>query len=322
MDYDHFIKQIKRYYNGEINDSFIYSELSRSEKDKEFREKLKSLSEMEKYHSEFYKKILEKRNEEVKHHSSNISVIKAKLFRKIFGLNLTLKMFERSENRTVKNYSDILNSGFLDDGEKQVMKKIIEDEAEHEDFFEQNSLEVKERTDRIKDSVYGISDGLVEVLASVSGLAPVLINHILVAIGGFLVGVSGTLSMALGAYLSASAEETYNDSKMRTMRILGKKVDEISTANPVKSALYTGIFYIIGASIPILSYLFLSGFPAIVVSFALVIFTEAVLGSITAILTNSSIMKSALKNALLTFIAAAATLTLGTFIHEYLHINI
>ena len=179
MNYDEFIKKIKKYYIGELNDSKIYEELAKYEKNKTFSEKLKNLSTMEKYHAEFYKNLLKKRNVEIPIKFSNLIVKKAKIFRKIFGLNLTLKYFERAENRTVRDYYEILD---LENEEKEIMKKIIEDEAEHEDFFEQSSYEVKERTDRIKDSVYGISDGLVEVLASVSGLAPVIINHIFVAI--------------------------------------------------------------------------------------------------------------------------------------------
>ncbi|MGC8993129.1 MAG: VIT1/CCC1 transporter family protein, partial [Thermoplasmata archaeon] len=152
--------------------------------------------------------------------------------------------------------------------------------------------------------------------------APVIINHIFVAIGGFLVGISGTLSMSLGAYLSSKAEKNYNDSKIRTKKIIGKSHEEQNVANPIKSALYTGIFYIIGASIPILSYFFYSGITAIIVSFTLVIITEAILGSIIALLTNNSILKSAIENASMTFFAALATLILGTFIHNYFHINI
>ncbi|MGC8610669.1 MAG: VIT1/CCC1 transporter family protein [Thermoplasmata archaeon] len=322
MNYDEFIKKIKKYYIGELNDSKIYEELAKNEKNKTFSEKLKNLSMMEKYHAEFYKNLLKKRNAEIPVKSSNLIIKKAKIFRKIFGLNLTLKYFERSENRTVRDYYEILDSGYLENEEREIMKKIIEDEAEHEDFFEQSSYEVKERTDRIKDSVYGISDGLVEVLASVSGLAPVIINHIFVAIGGFLVGISGTLSMSLGAYLSSKAEKNYNDSKIRTKKIIGKSHEEQNVANPIKSALYTGIFYIIGASIPILSYFFYSGITAIIVSFTLVIITEAILGSIIALLTNNSILKSAIENASMTFFAALATLILGTFIHNYFHINI
>ncbi len=322
MNYDEFIKKIKKYYIGELNDSKIYEELAKYEKNKTFSEKLKNLSTMEKYHAEFYKNLLKKRNVEIPIKFSNLIVKKAKIFRKIFGLNLTLKYFERAENRTVRDYYEILDSGYLENEEKEIMKKIIEDEAEHEDFFEQSSYEVKERTDRIKDSVYGISDGLVEVLASVSGLAPVIINHIFVAIGGFLVGISGTLSMSLGAYLSSKAEKNYNDSKIRTKKIIGKSHEEQNVANPIKSALYTGIFYIIGASIPILSYFFFSGIIAIIVSFTLVIITEAILGSIIALLTNNSILKSAIENSAMTFFAALATLILGTFIHSYFHINI
>ncbi|MGC8992720.1 MAG: ferritin family protein, partial [Thermoplasmata archaeon] len=164
MNYDEFIKKIKKYYIGELNDSEIYEELAKNEKNKTFSEKLKNLSMMEKYHAEFYKNLLKKRNAEIPVKSSNLIIKKAKIFRKIFGLNLTLKYFERSENRTVSDYYEILDSGYLENEEREIMKKIIEDEAEHEDFFEQSSYEVKERTDRIKDSVYGISDGLVEVL--------------------------------------------------------------------------------------------------------------------------------------------------------------
>jgi len=163
--------------------------------------------------------------------------------------------------------------------EKQRLKDIMVDEAVHEKVL--GNVEAKS----VGDFVYGISDGLVEVLAAVSGLSGAISSPLFVAVGGLIVGVSGTLSMAIGAYLSTKSEKDVKIQERKRLELeknvdqhsvqlrlvnfftelgvnlnLAKKVSSslVNVAedilypevkeNPVKSALITGLSYITGAN--------------------------------------------------------------------------
>ncbi|MEM0152024.1 MAG: VIT1/CCC1 transporter family protein, partial [Thermoplasmata archaeon] len=166
------------------------------------------------------------------------------------------------------------------------------------------------------------------VLSSVAGLAPVLLIPLYVAIGGLVVGISGSLSMAIGAYLSVKAEKDYNDSKKRLndmkSEITGEKMVEEKTyySNPLRSALDTGVFYIIGAIFPIIPFLILKGVDAVFMAFLLVICAQSITSIIISLLSDTPIIKSLLRTVLLTITAALATYTLGNIIHSILGINI
>ena len=50
---------------------------------------------------------------------------------------------------------------------------------------------LKGNADKVRDAIYGMSDGLIEVLASVAGLTGVFINNVYIAVGGIVFGASG-----------------------------------------------------------------------------------------------------------------------------------
>jgi hypothetical protein len=62
------------------------------------------LSGVEKFHSEFFKKIINRLSIKVPRPPSNFFITLEAIFFYIFGLNLTLKLFEERESATVVNY--------------------------------------------------------------------------------------------------------------------------------------------------------------------------------------------------------------------------
>jgi predicted membrane protein (TIGR00267 family) len=173
-----------------------------------------------------------------------------------------------------------------------------------------------------------MSDGLVEVLASVSGLAPVLLKSIFVAMGGIVVGISGSLSMGIGAYLSVKAQKDFGESKSRVdkikQEIRGENVEKNveNYGNPLKSAINTGLFYIIGAIFPILPFFFIGGISALVLSFLLVVIAQSVTSIIISILSGTPILRSMVRTVVLTVAAAIGTFLIGNAIHSIVGINI
>ncbi|MEL9998681.1 MAG: VIT1/CCC1 transporter family protein [Thermoplasmata archaeon] len=313
-----------KYYLGEMKDHIFYEKLSNIEKNEELKHSLKRLSLMEREHAKFFYSMIKGKKEKTPKYSVYISIF----LRYLLGLSLTLKILERGEKKAIRSYISLLKEGGIPEQYKQSLKAIIMDEIFHEDFFEQNEKIVAQRTERIRDAVYGMSDGLVEVLSSVAGLAPVLLIPLYVAIGGLVVGISGSLSMAIGAYLSVKAEKDYNDSKKRLndmkSEITGEKMVEEKTyySNPLRSALDTGVFYIIGAIFPIIPFLILKGVDAVFMAFLLVICAQSITSIIISLLSDTPIIKSLLRTVLLTITAALATYTLGNIIHSILGINI
>ncbi len=115
---------------------------------------------------------------------------------------------------------------------------------------------------------------------------------------------------------------------------ISKKVTEVSEVglskealeSPGKSALYTGIFYLVGALLvitpfPLLGHL-IGNVGSLYVSIILVALAQAVSGLLTAISGSGRIAHTVLMNIALSLGAAAATYTIGTITHELLHIAI
>jgi predicted membrane protein (TIGR00267 family) len=321
---DKFQSITYKYYLGEMKDYIFYSRLSEIEKDENLRSSLKKLSLMEREHAKFFLSMLGKSEERLPRWSIYFSLF----LRYILGLSITLKILERGEKKAIESYIKMLDEGEIPEQYKSKLRAIIIDEIYHENFFEQSEEFVAKRTEKIRDAVYGMSDGLVEVLASVSGLAPVILVPIYVAIGGLVVGISGSLSMAIGAYLSVKAESDYRESKVRIeelkSRVTGEELKEEKKiySNPLRSALNTGLFYILGALFPIIPFIFLGGVYAIFLSFTLVVIAQSITSIIISILSDTPILKSLLRTISLTILAALGTYAIGNIIHSILGISI
>ena len=113
---------------------------------------------------------------------------------------------EHGEVETVASYRKAGPLAADDPEFKAGLEKIIDDEVEHEDVFSYTLDQSKEQLERNRNVIYGISDGLVEVLAALAGLTAIISDHTYVAMGGLIVGVSGAMSMSVGAYLATNSE--------------------------------------------------------------------------------------------------------------------
>ncbi len=87
--------------------------------------------------------------------------------------------------------------------------------------------------------VLGLNDALVELSGTLAGLTFALKNTRLIALSGLITGISATLSMASSEYLS---------SKNR------------NEENAGKSAMYTGVAYLIAVAAMVLPYLLLTNY--------------------------------------------------------------
>ena len=145
----------------------------------------------------------------------------------VFGLTFTIKFMENGEKDSIRNYREIskILPGFT---------LVMADEHKHE----KNLIKLisEERVEYASSLVLGLNDALVELTGALTGFTLALQNSKIIALTGLITGISASLSMAASGYLSSKEDKS---------------------RNPKKSALYTGVAYIITVMLLILPYLIL-----------------------------------------------------------------
>jgi len=92
--------------------------------------------------------------------------------------------------------------GYSNEATLPVRRRRLDDVLKDEIAHEYTLMSQEFRVESVRDVIYGVSDGLIEVLAVVSGFSGAFTSSLIVAVAGMIVGLSGALSMAVGAYLS------------------------------------------------------------------------------------------------------------------------
>nr|WP_243665991.1 VIT1/CCC1 family protein [Vulcanisaeta sp. JCM 16159] len=191
--------EIVENYRDELTDAEIYAALARIENNSKLREELLKLSQYETGHAEFWKNIASQVGIDVSNvKPSKFSVIYSVLIRRLFGLGFLVKLRESAEVEAIRRYGEMVRRKALGPYTDR-LREILLDEVSHEEVFKEEESRFEAFIDNIRDAMYGMSDGLVEVLAAVAGLAPVVADPMLITLAGLIVGTAGTLSMAVGA---------------------------------------------------------------------------------------------------------------------------
>ncbi len=214
-------KVILNAQRNEITEYYIYSRLAKRVKDKHNQGILLRIAEDEFKHYKFWKTVTK----------AEVKVDKLMLYwyiflAAIFGLSFTLKLMEKGEKFSQRNYEKLLPY-------YPKVKQMQHDEHVHEAHI--LSLLNEERIAYASSLVLGLNDALVELTGALAGLTFALRDSKIVALSGMIVGFAASLSMAASGYLSAKEEESE-----------GK--------NPLKSALYTGTAYIFTVALLVLPY--------------------------------------------------------------------
>lgn len=205
----------------EITEYHIYTKLAGQIKDAENRKVLQQIASDELKH---YKLWGAYTNKEVS--PSRWEINKYFWISKIFGLTFGLKLMEKGEEKAQINYGLIAT-------EVPEAHEVAEDENKHEK--ELLGLIQEEHLKYMGSIVLGLNDALVEILGTLAGLTFALQNTMLVALAGIITGIAGALSMSSSEYLSNKAE--------------GK--NDLA----IKSAIFTGIAYIIAVVFLVAPYL-------------------------------------------------------------------
>jgi VIT1/CCC1 family predicted Fe2+/Mn2+ transporter len=158
-------------------------------------------------------------------------------------MTFILKQMEKKEDLSSKQYSE-LSSVFPE------LEHFSKEEKEHEktilEMLDEESLQY------IGSIVLGLNDALVELTGSLAGFTLALGGTKVISLAGLVTGISAALSMAASDYLSSKAE---------------------GDARAKKSAVYTGISYILTVILLILPFLLMtSKYGALAITLATAVF--------------------------------------------------
>lgn len=218
-------KEILNAQRNEITEHNIYKKLSKIAKSAENKKILKQISKDELKHYNIWKSITKQ----------EIKPNKLKIFWYVFlartlGLSFSLKLMEGSEENAQKFYDRISKK-------YPIAKTIEKDEIEHEKKL--INILNDERLNYAGAIVLGLNDALVELTGTLAGLSLAFSNSTVIGSTGLIMGIAASLSMAASGYLSSKEGN-------------GNGVESI------KSAIYTGIAYVITVAFLVTPYFIFS----------------------------------------------------------------
>lgn len=210
---------------NELTAYLLYKKLSKRIKNEKNAEILKAISDDEKKH---YEKIKQLTKRDVK--PFRIQLWLFYFINIFFGLTFGVKLLERSEEKAVDVYSKLSK----DSSKKVDLNSILKDEQRHQ--YELIDMIDEERLSYVGSIVLGLNDALVELTGALAGYTFAFQNTRLIAITGLITGIAASFSMAASEYLASTHENT-KDKKAK------------------KSALYTGLAYVITVFLLIIPFL-------------------------------------------------------------------
>ncbi len=282
-------KQILSYQENELTEYHIYQRLAAIVKDEENSKVLRRIAQDEKHHYDRWKQLT---GVDVKPNQSKIRFYT--LISRLFGFTFGIKLMEQGEEKAKDNYSLLIS-------EVKEAGDILHDEIVHEEaligMLDEESLRYA------GSMVLGLSDALVELTGALAGFTLALQNTNLIALSGLITGIAATMSMAASEYLSTRAE---SDGK-----------------NPVKSALYTGVAYIVTVAILIAPYLVLENYyVCLAISLTSAVIIIAVFNYYIAVAKDESFKKRFFEMAGISLGVAVLSFIFGYIIRNTLGIEI
>ena len=207
----------------EETEHLIYLRLADQCKDKNNADVLRKIGMEEKGHAIFWQK---KSGEEVK--PDMWRVFRTVWLARLLGLSFVLKLMEKREGTGSKIYAQIAEY-------YPEAKKFSEEEHIHEKKL--LAMLDEEGLQFVGSIVLGLNDALVELTGALAGFTLALSDNKIISLVGLVTGISAALSMAASDYLSSKAE---------------------GDAQAKKSAVYTGLAYLVTVVLLIMPFLLLT----------------------------------------------------------------
>lgn len=289
MTREELLKLAKLFQREEITGYRVYKNLAKSTNDKNNKTVLAKIAGEELKHYNVFK------------HISGVDVAPKRavvwfftICGKIFGLTFALRLMEQQEVKIQNVYERVIP--YMPEAEA-----VKKSEEEHEDQL--IALIQEERLDYAGSMVLGLNDALVELTGALAGFSLAMQNTRLIAIAGLITGFAASLSMAASQYLSVKTE---NDHK-----------------HAGKSAIYTGLAYIITVAILISPFLlFTSYMIALTVTLMFAIAIIFTFNFYIAVAKNLNFKVRFIEMVVISLGVSALTFAIGILVRNYLGISV
>ncbi|HHU35954.1 MAG TPA: rubrerythrin family protein [Treponema sp.] len=205
-------KKILGFQQDEINNEAIYRKLSTRLPNPDNAKILGRIADEEKKHAQRWQEVTG-----VTLKPSRIRLFLFFFIARFLGLTFAIKKLEKGEGEAQNGYATVL-------ADFPEVKKIIDEETLHENLL--IDMIDEERLKYAGSIVLGLNDALVELTGALAGFTFAFQNTRIVAMTGLITGISASFSMASSEYLSQRSEGD-------------------GSVSPIKSALYTGLAYIL-----------------------------------------------------------------------------
>jgi vacuolar iron transporter family protein len=301
-----------RFLKDETLDCGVYSKLAEIETNSEIRALLRKLALIERRHVAMWRSLLgsEARGKSCRPMLLRPKILLMVIVRKLLGVAFVVKFLERHEKEDLKKYQKSLLSKSASKRYKDHVRGVIRDCIDEENELRKEADLYKGDLRYTESIVLGLNDGLVEILAIIAGLAIVADANFVVVVTGLIAGLSGTLSMAGGVYLSAKSDG------------LVKRGEDRNTSAR-KKGYYAGVYYFLGALLAVLPFMLgIGGIAGIVVSMALVSMALSAASAVIAIISETSIRKRTLEMVAISLAAAITMIIVGELTKIYLGVSI
>ena len=303
------------FFKDEISDYNLYKTIARHEKNPEVRRLVQALMKTELEHAKLWASVSGIEIEKYRiPYSATIKFYLYLIARKSLGIAFVTKLLERNENIGLLAYKKQLDKNKIPQSFHAKIDSIINDEEKHETMLLAETRKHEAKLDYTRSIVFGMNDGLVEILAVVTGLAMVASSSFIVAITGIIVGVSGTLSMAAGAYLSSKSEIVVEKSLEK---------QNGSATRPAKDAYYTGVFYFLGALVATYPFILgASGYAGIAEAVVSVVLVLSIASTLIAVISDTGIKRRIAEMLAVSLGTALVTALIGFAIKTFLGVVI
>lgn len=309
-------KLAKKLILDELFDLMLYKKLSSLKSG--FRPVLEELIPVENKHFNFWSDFFEFKGAKL-NAGRRIKLLLVLVFCRVLGdrgIHLTL---EATEIYGIKKYLDAWEK-YKDDELGKKIKDVLIDEFHHEDQIVGHADSRKINPERVRNIFFGLNDGLVEMIGSVSGFFAALGAAQAVFLAGLTVAVAGSISMAAGAFMGANSEAEMKSIESGKRKFLNESQKQPYQDEPWMSGAIVGIAYFVGALIPVLPVVL--GAKNFIPPFIFGGIALIAVSSILAFVSGMNIKKRIAMNIVLMVGAVAVTYIIGTLAKNLLGINI
>ena len=281
----------REFARDELLDHLTYGALARRQDDPANRALLERFSTQEREHFEFWAQLAGARPEDVRPPRARLWGSLA--LGRLLGFAFTIRQLERGEQETLVRYEEVLASGRLPEADDRRLRTILEEERAHERAVEARMSD--ERVSYLGSAVLGLNDALIELTGGLTGLASSIADPVIIGFSGLVVGLAASMSMAASNFLSVGMSAPPDDDAHR----------------PGKSALYTGVAYLVVVLGLVAPFFALDRRAALLVMWAVAVAIIAAFSYYSSVVLESSFTKLCAQMLALGLGVAVVTFALG-----------